>query len=82
MVTPLKDHAEYPGKENLTITVVYPPGASDPIHRPNAYAFLYVPGGIRAGRLSCDAVERGEEITLTPGQTFYEGPNDIHTRYQ
>ena len=20
----------------------------------------------------------GKEVTLTPGQTFYEGPNDIH----
>jgi len=43
-VTPLmsKDLAECPGKEGLMITVVYPPGASDPIHRHNAYAFLYV----------------------------------------
>src|ERR1700730_17357327 len=43
-VTPLmsKDLANFPGKEGVMITVVYPPGASDPIHRHNAYAFLYV----------------------------------------
>jgi quercetin dioxygenase-like cupin family protein len=43
-VTPLmsNDLAECPGKEGLMITVVYPPGASDPIHRHNAHAFLYV----------------------------------------
>jgi len=23
-------------------------------------------------------VKGGKEITLTPGQTFYKGPNDIH----
>jgi quercetin dioxygenase-like cupin family protein len=75
-VTPLmsKDLAEFPGKEGLMITVVYPPGASDPVHRHNAYAFLYVLEGSVVMQL------KGEkEITLTPGQTFYEGPNDIHT---
>ena len=75
-VTPLmsKDLAEFPGKEGVMITVVYPPGASDPIHRHNAYAFLYVLEGSVVMQL-----KGGEEITLTPGQTFYEGPNDIHT---
>jgi quercetin dioxygenase-like cupin family protein len=75
-VTPLmsKDLAECPGKEGLMITVVYPPGASDPIHRHNAYAFLYVLEGSIVMQ-----VKGGKEITLTPGQTFYEGPNDIHT---
>jgi quercetin dioxygenase-like cupin family protein len=75
-VTPLisKDLAECPGKEGLMITVVYPPGASDPIHRHNAYAFLYVLEGSVVMQL-----KDGKEVTLTPGQTFYEGPNDIHT---
>src|SRR6266568_1977615 len=68
-----KDLAEFPGKEGLLITVVYPPGASDPIHRHNAHAFLYVLEGSIVMRL-----KGGKEITLTPGQTFYEGPNDIH----
>ena len=75
-VTPLmsKDLAECPGREGLMITVVYPPGASDPIHRHNAYAFLYVLEGSVVMQL-----KGGKEVTLTPGQTFYEGPNDIHT---
>ena len=75
-VTPLmsKDLAEFPGKEGLMITVVYPPGASDPIHRHNAHAFLYVLEGSVVMQ-----VKGGKEITLTPGQTFYEGPKDIHT---
>jgi quercetin dioxygenase-like cupin family protein len=74
-VTPLmsKDLADFPGKEGLMITVVYPPGASDPIHRHNAHAFVYVLEGSVVMQ-----VKGGKEITLTPGQTFYEGPNDIH----
>jgi len=73
-VTPLmsKDLAE--GKEGLMITVVYPPGASDPIHRHNAHAFVYVLEGSVVMQ-----VKGGKEITLMPGETFYEGPNDIHT---
>ena len=75
-VTPLmsKDLADLPGKEGLMITVVYPPGASDPIHRHNAHAFVYVLEGSIVMQ-----VKGGKEITLGPGQTFYEGPNDIHT---
>jgi quercetin dioxygenase-like cupin family protein len=69
-----KDLPEYPGKEGSMITVVYPPGASDPIHRHNAHAFLYVLEGTIVMQL-----KGGKEITLTPGQSFYEGPNDIHT---
>src|SRR5512142_810270 len=69
-----KDLPECPGKEGLMITVVYPPGGSDPIHRHNAYAFVYVLEGSVVMQ-----VKGGKEVTLTPGQTFYEGPNDIHT---
>jgi quercetin dioxygenase-like cupin family protein len=74
-VTPLmsKDLPEFPGKESLMISVVYPPGASDPIHRHNAHAFLYVLEGSVVMQ-----VKGGKEVTLTPGQTFYEGPNDVH----
>ena len=74
-VTPLmsKDLADFPGKEGLMITVVYPPGSSDPIHRHNAHAFVYVLEGSIVMR-----VKGGKEVTLTPGQSFYEGPNDIH----
>ena len=75
-VTPLmsKDLADFTGKEGLMISVVYPPGASDPIHRHNAHAFVYVLEGSIVMQ-----VKGGKEITLTPGQSFYEGPNDIHT---
>jgi quercetin dioxygenase-like cupin family protein len=74
-VTPLmsKDLPEFPGKEGLMISVMYPPGASDPIHRHNAHAFLYVLEGSVVMQL-----KGGKEITLAPGQTFYEGPNDVH----
>jgi quercetin dioxygenase-like cupin family protein len=69
-----KDLPECPGKEGLMITVVYPPGASDPIHRHNAHVFVYVLEGTVVMQ-----VKDGKEVTLTPGQIFYEGPNDIHT---
>jgi quercetin dioxygenase-like cupin family protein len=75
-VTPLmeKPLADYPGKEALMIMVEYPPGGADPVHRHNAHGFIYVlEGSIVMG------VKGGKEVTLTPGQTFYEGPNDIHT---
>ena len=71
-VTPLlsKDLPEFPGKQGLMITVVYPPGASDPIHRHNAHAFLYVLEGSVVMQ-----VKGGKEVTLTPGQSFSErGP--------
>lgn len=61
------------GKEGLLITVEYPPGGSDPIHRHNAHAFLYVLEGSVVMQ-----VKGGKEVTLTPGQTFYEGPDDVH----
>ena len=68
-----KDLTEFPGKEGLMILVEYPPGSSDPIHRHNAHAFVYVLEGTIIMQL-----KGGKEVTLTPGQTFYEGPNDIH----
>jgi quercetin dioxygenase-like cupin family protein len=68
-----KDLKNFPGKEGLLITVEYPPGASDPIHRHNAHAFVYVLEGSIVMQL-----KGGKEVTLTPGQTFYEGPNDVH----
>ena len=74
-VTPLqsKDLTNLPGKEGLMITVDYPPGSSDPIHRHNAHAFVFVLEGSIIMQVKC-----GKEVTLTPGQTFYEGPDDIH----
>ena len=68
-----KDLHNIPGKEGLMITVEYPPGASDPIHRHNAHAFVYVLEGSIVMQ-----VKGGQEVTLTPGQTFYESPDDVH----
>ncbi len=65
---------EYPGKEAQMIVVEYPPGAVDPVHRHDAHAFVYVlEGSIVMG------VKGGKTVTLKAGDTFYEGPNDIHT---
>jgi len=68
-----KDLPDLPNKEGLMITVEYPPGGSDPVHRHNAHAFVYVLEGSVVMQ-----VKGGEEVTLTPGQTFYEGPDDVH----
>jgi quercetin dioxygenase-like cupin family protein len=68
-----KELTNLPGKEGLMITVEYPPGSVDPIHRHNAHAFVYVLEGTIVMQ-----VRGGKEVTLTPGQTFYEGPNDVH----
>jgi quercetin dioxygenase-like cupin family protein len=68
-----KDLKDFPGKEGLLISVEYPPGATDPIHRHNAHAFVYVLEGSIVMQL-----KGGKEVTLTPGQTFYEGPDDVH----
>ena len=74
-VTPLlsKDLTDLSGKEGLMIMVEYPPGSSDPIHRHFAHAFVYVLEGSIVMQ-----VRGGQEVTLTPGQTFYEGPDDVH----
>jgi quercetin dioxygenase-like cupin family protein len=75
VVTPLllKELPDISGKEALMITVNYPPGGADPIHRHDAHAFVYVLEGSIVMQ-----VRGGKEVTLTPGQTFYEGPNDVH----
>ncbi|MBT2118528.1 cupin domain-containing protein [Dyella sp. LX-66] len=66
--------SDYPGKEATMITVDYPPGAVDPVHRHDAHAFVYVlEGSIVMG------VKGGKPVTLKAGDTFYEGPNDVHT---
>jgi quercetin dioxygenase-like cupin family protein len=74
-VTPLlsKEFKETPGKEGLMIAVEYPPGNADPIHRHNAHGFIYVLEGSVVMQ-----VRGGKQVTLTPGQTFYEGPDDLH----
>jgi quercetin dioxygenase-like cupin family protein len=68
-----KDLTDLPNKEGLMVSVEYAPGGSDPIHRHNAHAFIYVLEGSVVMQ-----VKGGKEITLTPGQSFYEGPDDVH----
>ena len=68
-----KDLTGISGKEGLMITVEYPPGGSDPVHRHDAHVFVYVLEGSIVMQ-----VKSGKEVTLTPGQTFYEGPKDVH----
>jgi quercetin dioxygenase-like cupin family protein len=74
-VTPLlsRDLTDIPGKEGTMLTVEYAPGGADPVHRHNAHAFVYVLEGSVVMQ-----VEGAEPVTLHPGQTFYEGPNDVH----
>lgn len=76
VVTPLmtKELADLPGKESLMITVQYGPGQSSTVHRHNAHTFVYVLEGSVVMQ-----VKGGEQVTLSLGQPFYEGPDDIHT---
>jgi quercetin dioxygenase-like cupin family protein len=75
VVTPLmtKELPDLPGKEALMLMVEYPPGSSDPVHRHNADAFVYVLEGSIVMQVKGD-----KPVTLNPGQTFYEGPEDVH----
>jgi quercetin dioxygenase-like cupin family protein len=68
-----KDLKDFPGKELLMIMVEHVPGGSNPSHRHNAHAMLYVLEGSVVMQ-----VRGGKEVTLTPGQSFYEGPDDVH----
>lgn len=74
-VTPImkKDLPDYPGKEGLMISVEYEPGGSTPIHKHEADAFVYVIEGSIVMQL-----KGKEEVTVSPGETFYESPADIH----
>jgi quercetin dioxygenase-like cupin family protein len=76
IVKPLltKEMANIPGKEVMMLTVDYPPGGADPVHRHDAHGFIYVlEGTIVMG------VKGGKEHTLKAGQTFHEGPDEVHT---
>ena len=70
MSKPLPD---IPGKEGLMLAVTYPPGGVDEIHRHNAHAFVYVLEGTIVMQL-----QGAKPVTLKAGETFYEGPNDVH----
>jgi quercetin dioxygenase-like cupin family protein len=68
-----KDLADFPGKEAQMLIVTYPPGGTDEVHRHDAHAFVYVLEGSIVMQL------RGSPpVTLKPGDTFYEGPSDVH----
>jgi quercetin dioxygenase-like cupin family protein len=67
------DLADYPGKEGRVIEVSYPPGAQDVVHRHDAHAFVYVIEGEIVMQLKGQPA-----VTLKAGQTFYEGPTDVH----
>ena len=67
------DLADYPGKEGRVIEVSYPPGAQDMVHRHDAHAFVYVLEGQIVMQLKGQPA-----VTLKAGQTFYEGPTDVH----
>ena len=74
-VTPLmsKDLVYAAGKEISMFTVEYHPGAVDPIHTHNAQAMVYVVEGSIVMQ-----VKGGPAVTLKAGETFYEGPDDVH----
>jgi quercetin dioxygenase-like cupin family protein len=68
-----KDLADMPGKELTMIEVEYAPGGADPVHRHDAHGLVYVLEGSIVMQ-----VQGGPPVTLQPGQTFYEGPQDVH----
>jgi len=69
-----KDLAGIAGKEGMMVTVEYAPAATSAVHRHNAHTFVYVLEGSVVMQ-----VKGGKEVTLGPGETFYESPDDIHT---
>jgi quercetin dioxygenase-like cupin family protein/peroxiredoxin len=60
-------------KEALLITVTYLPGGASLPHRHDAQVFVYVLEGAMTMQ-----VDGSAPVTLRPGQTFYEGPQDVH----
>jgi quercetin dioxygenase-like cupin family protein len=75
-ITPLmtKDLTGITANEGTMLRVEYAPGASSASHRHNAHTFVYVLEGSVVMQ-----VKGGKEVTLGPGETFYESPADIHT---
>jgi len=68
-----RDLEGVPGRELSMISVEYPPGGADPVHTHQAQTMLYVLEGSIVMQ-----VKGGAPVTLVPGQTFYEGPDDVH----
>jgi quercetin dioxygenase-like cupin family protein len=68
-----KDLEGVPDKQIVMFTVEFPPGWADPVHRHDAQGFIYVLDGSIVMQ-----VKDGQAVTLTRGQSFYEGPADVH----
>ena len=68
-----KELTDIPGKEVLMLTVEFAPGGADPVHRHDAHGFIYVLEGSVVMQ-----VKGAKPVTLTAGQTYYEGPDDVH----
>ena len=68
-----KDLQGVPGKEVSMLTVEYAPGASSQAHTHHAQAMVYV----LEGSIVMQAKGKAP-VTLAPGQTWYEGPDDVH----
>jgi quercetin dioxygenase-like cupin family protein len=68
-----KDLAGDSRREVSLIAVEYAPGESTPAHTHNAQALVYVLEGSIVMQ-----VKGGPSVTLTPGQTWSEGPDDVH----
>src|SRR5262250_96431 len=67
------DLPDYPGKEGRMMELSYPPGAQDMVDRHDADDFVYVLEGQIIMQLKGKPA-----VTLKAGQTFYEGPTDVH----
>ena len=70
----LKDVIGLPGKEVRVVIVDSAPGASSPVHRHNGQVFVYM----LSGKMIMQ-VKGFPPVTVGPGDTFYENPDDIHT---
>jgi quercetin dioxygenase-like cupin family protein len=68
-----RDLPEIPGKEVVMLTVDYLPGGTSLPHRHNAEVFVYVLEGSVVMQ-----VDGQPARTLGVGQTFHEGPADVH----
>ena len=68
-----KDMSDFPGKEGLMLLITYPPGSVDEVHRHDAHAFIYVLEGSIEMQL-----KGGNKVIVRKGETFYEGPDDVH----
>jgi len=69
----VKELPDLAGREALVRANTYPPGTSNPPHRHDAHVFLHLLEGQLIVQL-----KGGQPVTLNPGDTYYEAPDDIH----